>query len=151
MLKKNKHIYAFLIVVFVFLIDRITKNIIVSYNIAGVSLMGGFLNFHYVENTGVAFGFLKGFNMFFILFNSLLLVFLLYMRRKTKDLLSFYALHFIIGGALGNIFDRIKHGYVVDFIDLKYFPAVFNMADFFITCGAVMIMFGGVKEEKCED
>lgn len=146
---KNKHIHAPLIVFLVFIIDRFTKNIVVFSGYHNISIIGNFLRINYVENTGVAFGLFKGYNLFFILFNSVLIIFLLYFKRKTKDLLSFYALHLIIGGAIGNIFDRIKHGYVVDFIDLKYFPAIFNMADFFITCGAIMLIFSGFKEEKC--
>lgn len=144
---KKSYIYGFIIVVLVFVIDRLTKDLILANPSCNISLIGGLLKINYVENTGVAFGFLKGYNSFFVIFNSILLIFLLYIRKRTKNPVSFYAFHIIIGGAVGNIFDRIKNGYVIDFIDLKYFPAVFNMADFFITLGVLILMFSGVKEE----
>jgi len=146
---KKKHISAFIILSGVFLIDRVTKIFILKDHIHNISIIGCLLRINYIENTGVAFGMFKGYNLFFILFNTSLLVFLLYLRRKIKNNFSFYSIHLIIGGALGNIFDRIRYGYVIDFIDLKYFPAVFNMADFFITCGAVMLFLVNLREEKC--
>lgn len=112
-----------------------------------MEIIPSFLYFHYVENDGIAFGMFKGFNKFFLIFNSAVLAFLLYVRRSFKERLPYYSIHLIIGGALGNIYDRISHGYVVDFIDLKYFPAVFNIADFSITCGIIMLFIYFLREE----
>jgi signal peptidase II len=144
----KKNIIGLLVFLFVFFIDRITKDHVLNHINDFYSFLGGVLKIHYVENTGIAFGMLGGFNKFFIIFNSFLLLFLFYFKRKINSLLQVVAIHMIIGGAVGNIFDRIKYGFVIDFIDLKYFPAVFNMGDFFITMGAI-ILFLSSGEEKC--
>ncbi|MCX7642110.1 MAG: signal peptidase II [Elusimicrobiales bacterium] len=138
---KDKRVLGTLIVVVVFLIDIISKSIIVKkQSLWYESYLYGLINIHVVKNTGVAFGMFKGYNNFFIVFNSIILLFLFYIKRKIKSNISFYGIHFIIGGAVGNIFDRIKHGFVIDFIDLKFFPAIFNLADFFITVGIIMFI-----------
>jgi len=54
----------------------------------------------------------------------------------------------IVGGATGNIVDRFRFGYVVDFINLRYFPAIFNIADLFITIGGVLIVLSLLMGEK---
>ncbi len=145
---RQRSFLATLIVIFVFVVDVVSKNFILeNYHIWG-SYLGGFLKITPLKNTGVAFGLFSGMNSFFIFFNIGLLVFLLYIRRKFISSLSFYSSHFIIGGAVSNIYDRIRFGYVIDFIDLKFFPAVFNLADFFITLGVVIIIFD--RDEKRE-
>jgi len=148
MLKKN--IIGIIVLLSVFILDRITKEYILNHTFKLYSFWGGILNIHYVENTGIAFGMFKGLNNFFIFFNSFLLIFLFYIRRKINFTFGIIAIHMIIGGAIGNIFDRIKYGFVIDFIDLKYFPAVFNIGDFFITVGA-SILFLSSWEEKCQE
>ncbi|MEF3279700.1 MAG: signal peptidase II [Elusimicrobiota bacterium] len=145
----NKEFFKVGIVIFVFIADRVSKNLILNfpeYNFHWI--IPGVVSINFIHNSGVAFGLLKGYNLFFIFFNTLLLGFLLLIRKKFSDFLSSLAIHFIIGGALGNIFDRIKYGYVIDFIDLKYFPAIFNIADFSITCGAVLLVYLSIKEAR---
>lgn len=138
---------SFFIVIFVFIVDFFSKEFIVS-SMAHYQYLGGVLKINYVKNTGVAFGLFQGANTFFIFFNLILLIFLFYMKKKIKSTLSYYSLHLIIGGAVGNIYDRIKYGYVIDFIDLSFFPAVFNFADFFITLGVCLILFDDyIKKE----
>lgn len=143
---RNKLI-ASLIVVVIFLIDFFTKDFIFKSN-ATYYFLDGFLTLHLVKNTGVAFGMFKGYNNFFLFFNSIILILLFYFKRKIKTSLSFYGVHLIIGGAIGNIYDRIKYGYVIDFIDLKFFPAVFNFADFSITCGIALIFIDDFIKSK---
>ncbi|MGC8866792.1 MAG: signal peptidase II [Elusimicrobiales bacterium] len=137
---KQKSFLASLIVLFVFGLDVITKNLISENPNLWRSYFGGILRILPVRNTGVAFGLFSGINAFFIFFNITLLAFLLYVKRKVKTSFSFYSIHFIIGGALGNIYDRIRFGHVIDFIDFKFFPAIFNLADFFITFGVILII-----------
>lgn len=143
-------IISSLVVLTVFIIDLITKNFILKSQEI-YYLFDGFITLHFVKNTGIAFGFFKGYNNFFLFLNSFILILLFYLKRKIKKRLSFYGIHFIIGGAIGNIYDRIRHGYVIDFIDLRFFPAVFNFADFFITVGIILIFiddFLKLKEAK---
>lgn len=139
-----------LIVFCVFLIDLTTKTFIMKSNDV-YYFFDGIVTLHFVKNTGIAFGMFKGYNNFFLFLNTFILIFLFYFKRKVKNLISYYALHLIIGGAVGNIYDRIRYGYVIDFIDLKFFPAVFNFADFFITSGIILIFiddFINSKEDK---
>jgi len=143
-----RNIIGVLLLLSAFLIDRVTKGYILERISDVFVFLGGFVKIHYVENTGVAFGMFKGFNNFFILFNSVLLIFLFYLRRRLDKLSQIIAIHLIIGGAMGNIFDRIKYGYVIDFIEVKYFPWVFNAGDFFITLGAIILFLSHFEEGR---
>ncbi|MBP7796149.1 MAG: signal peptidase II [Elusimicrobiales bacterium] len=150
MVKDKREITGLAVIILVFFVDRLTKFVILNnLSLHHCSVIGNLLRFEYTRNTGIAFGFMKGHNVFFFLFNTVLLLFLFFIRRKFKDSYSFIGINFVIGGALGNLVDRIKYNYVVDFIDLSFFPAIFNIADFSITVGAVLILFSSLREEKC--
>ena len=73
------------------------------------------------------------------------------LRKHSKQLLFAFALSMILGGALGNLIDRLTYGYVVDFLSFHwnqhYFPA-FNLADSSITCGAFLLIVDSIKEKK---
>lgn len=107
-----------------------------------------FLNLTLIYNKGAAFGFLStasGWqNLFFIAIAIVATAVILYLLRRmgTKDRFLAVALMLILGGAIGNLIDRLLYGHVVDFIDVYYgswhWPA-FNVADSAITIGAVMI------------
>lgn len=123
----------------VFILDRLSKEMVIkSLYFSHVSILP-FFSLTYVENTGVAFGFLKDKNIFFIFSNTIFLVILLFLRKKFSSNLENIGIHLVIGGALGNIYDRLAYGYVIDFLDFKFFPAVFNLADSAITIGAILI------------
>ncbi len=123
----------------VFLLDRVSKEIVMKFLYFSHIPILPFFSLTYVENTGVAFGFLKDRNMFFIFSNTIFLGILLFLRKKFSSTLENIGIHFVIGGALGNIYDRLAYGYVVDFLDFNFFPAVFNLADSSITVGACLI------------
>jgi signal peptidase II len=91
--------------------------------------------FRIIKNTGVAFSFLSGINPIFI---ALVLVVLLKYWRKNIWFVLIFA------GGISNLIDRIRLGYVVDFIDLKFWP-VFNLADVFITLGVLSISYAAAK------
>jgi len=99
-----------------------------------------------VHNTGIAFGFLKGHGAVPIIMTVIafaLLIFNIYYYRKNDEALTrsyIVAFSLIFGGAIGNLIDRITLGYVVDFIDFRFWP-VFNIADSAITIGAIVILF----------
>jgi signal peptidase II len=107
------------------------------------------LNLVLVHNTGAAFGFLSSAggwqNIFFIAIALAASAFILWMswRLESKDRLLAIALMLVLGGALGNLLDRLIHGYVIDFIDVYYgtwhWPA-FNVADSAITVGAALLI-----------
>lgn len=106
-------------------------------------------NLTLVHNTGAAFSFLHSAsgwqNMFFItlaLVVSVMILCWLYLLRRRDRWLS-VALNLVLGGALGNVWDRLSHQYVIDFLDFhirEWHFAIFNIADSAITIGALMIM-----------
>jgi len=136
--KKNKQAQSNLqhylkitaIILFLFLLDRITKILILKN---AITFDGSFLSFVFVKNTGASFGVLKNFNVVLIVV-ALLVIALFMFYRKAIPFLPFTL---ILAGALGNVIDRIFFGYVVDFIDFKFWP-VFNVADSCISIGIVM-------------
>jgi signal peptidase II len=102
-----------------------------------------FFHLSYVENTGAAWGMLQGRNPLLIIISLALLGALLYLRRSwpQKNLWTHYGLVLVAGGALGNLYDRLRFGCVIDFLDFLVWP-VFNVADSSITVGACCLAWG---------
>jgi signal peptidase II len=137
------------IVATVFLLDRLTKGWALDrLYLKSVQVVSWF-RLTYAENTGVSFGLFRDKNAFFLVFSGALVGVLLFLRRRIqahgRSASLGYAL--VLGGALGNLFDRISYGFVVDFLDFSFFPAVFNVADSAITAGAVLMAWG-MRERK---
>jgi signal peptidase II len=108
------------------------------------------LSFTSVRNTGVAFGLFPGLGSLFTVLSVLVVVAILYFRRTipVTDLLIHAALGLVSGGALGNIIDRIARGYVVDFLDVNFWPfhnwPVFNLADSAIVVGVGLLLLDSI-------
>lgn len=136
------------LVLLVFALDRVTKAWALKSLFGRSVAVLSFFRLTYAENTGVSFGMFKDRNMFFLAFSAGLVGVLLLLRRKIQAHGAAAALGFalVLGGALGNLYDRISYGFVVDFFDFSFFPAVFNVADSAITCGAVLLALG-MKDE----
>lgn len=144
----------FLIAGAVFLLDRMTKWLIKT-NVGAFDthrVIPGFFNIVHAENPGVAFGFLADstgvWRSFFLIgLSATVMIFITAMlwkpARTTAEHLSRLGLAFVLGGAVGNLFDRIVHGTVTDFVEVylgqHYFPA-FNVADSAITVGAGLLL-----------
>ncbi|MFC0180761.1 signal peptidase II [Thorsellia kenyensis] len=116
-----------------------------------------FLNFSYAQNTGAAFGFLSDHDgwqrWFFTLIAISISGILFYFMRQThkSNILLNLGYAMVIGGALGNLFDRLVHGFVVDFIDFyinTWHFATFNIADIAISLGAAAIILDGFFPKK---
>jgi signal peptidase II len=108
-----------------------------------------FFRFSYVENTGAAWGMMRGSNYLLIGVSIVLLAGLFWMRRTWKDgtvWLRFGSV-LVAAGALGNLYDRIAYGAVVDFLDFIVWP-VFNVADSCITVGACALAWGLHLEDR---
>ena len=130
----------------IFLADQFTKTLILGYYQLGDSTwVTSFFNVVRVHNSGAAFSFLAGASgwqrWFFTAIGLGAAVFIVWMlRQHAGQRLFAFAMACLLGGALGNVVDRLIHGYVVDFIQLHYagwyFPS-FNVADAAITAGAV--------------
>ncbi|MDX1489611.1 MAG: signal peptidase II [Acidiferrobacterales bacterium] len=138
-----------LIAVVVVIADQFSKLAAVKYLLRGSIELTPFLNLHLVFNSGAAFGFLGGAsgwqNLLFVGI-AILVSFVIIMMAKrlgANDAQVLTGLMLILGGAIGNLIDRIRQGYVVDFIDFHYqdwhWPA-FNLADSAITIGAVLLV-----------
>jgi signal peptidase II len=149
------------IVVAVVVLDQLTKFVATDYlSQHGDIHLTPFLNLVLVHNTGAAFGFLSSAggwqNIFFIIVAVAASVFILWMswRLDSKDKLLAIALMLVLGGALGNLVDRLMHGYVIDFIDFYYqtwhWPA-FNVADSAITMGAVLLVVDALRPKTSHE
>ncbi|MFH1414278.1 MAG: signal peptidase II [Candidatus Omnitrophota bacterium] len=138
----------YIIVLTILLLDQSTKLLIIKNFVHHESLpvLKGIFHITLTHNTGAAFGILKNQVPLFI-FTSLFAVFLIYANiRKNKEG-RFYslALSLILGGALGNLVDRVRLGYVIDFLDFRIWP-VFNIADSAITIGAILLGFSILRK-----
>lgn len=142
-----------IIIVIGLLADQLSKAW-VSANLYGrsVTILPGVLDYSYVENTGAAFGMLGKNTVLLAVFSglmSLVLLYILLRYRRQFHRLSCIALAFVLSGAVGNFIDRAFHGFVVDFIELKFVNfAVFNIADIFVSMGAVLLILSLLFLEK---
>lgn len=149
-MNKNKSLLlitdALLFLVLIFL-DQLTKHFAVLYlkNKASLKLIDGVFELHYLENTGAAFGMLQGQKLFFIMIAAVILVIIVYVLFKTPNNKKYTKLHVVLvmiaAGAVGNMLDRLRLDYVVDFLyfSLINFP-IFNIADIYVTCAAVLLV-----------
>ncbi len=132
------------VVVFLLALDRLTKLWAVSsLRAVGTIPLIPFFDLTYVENTGAAFGMGRGANRLLTFVSIALIIALQRMRRhwpKDDPWLQWGAL-LVTAGAVGNLYDRVTSGFVVDFLHLHHWP-VFNVADSCITIGAVMLAWG---------
>ena len=125
-------------------VDQLTK--LYALNVvkpAGeITVIDNFYYFVYVENRGAAFGMLQNKQWFFIIVTLLIFAAFAYIlyNYRIEGKLFFAAFVLVIGGGIGNLIDRIFRGYVVDFLQFSFFPPVCNIADYFITAGAVMLV-----------
>ena len=157
---KKKFIIYFLITLLIFILDRISKiyviNIAETYGKVDIYL-NQFVNIILVWNTGIGFGLLSFEKQFVYNLITLIIVLvnfvILYLGIKSnnfKGLLFFV----ILGGSLGNLFDRLYYSAVPDFIDINYNNFhwfIFNVADIFISAGIICLIFVELffnKEEK---
>lgn len=137
--------------------DQFTKGLAVNHlkGQPACPLIDGVLELQYLENHGMAFGMLQNQKVFLVLMGSIFMLVLLFFLLKMPVTPKFRVIHvmmvFIISGGLGNMLDRLRMDYVVDFIyfSLIHFP-IFNVADIYVVCATVgmFIMFMFVLKEK---
>lgn len=137
----------FAVAVFAYALDLISKLLVVAKleHHAPIQLVGDLLELHAIRNPGAAFGFGAAFTIIFTLIAAAVIVVIIRLARKLYSFPWAVALGLLLGGALGNLTDRIFRspgifeGEVVDFIAPKGF-AVFNLADSAIVCGGILIV-----------
>jgi signal peptidase II len=147
----------YLISLSVFLIDIVSKNFIQKKIIYGEQVeITSFFSLVHFQNPGAAFSFLSdqgGWQRYFLIAISLLAVLYIpwLINQYKKNILIVIGLLLILGGAIGNLYDRINYGYVIDFIYLHfaefYWPA-FNVADSAISVGVLLFLYGSFKSYK---
>ena len=147
-----------IIIFIIFFFDRLTKLYLINLQASGTDIdfyIYSFLNFYLVWNTGIGFGLASmEANIYYHILTAIIVIIniaLIYFLIKYKGVYS-YLLALIIGGSLGNLFDRIYYHAVPDFIDLhlaNYHWFIFNVADIFISVGIIGLIFIEVaKKEK---
>tara|TARA_B100000579_G_scaffold268436_1_gene221514 strand:+ start:588 stop:1079 length:492 start_codon:yes stop_codon:yes gene_type:complete len=153
---KKFDIYSFIIIFLIFIADRYSK----IYVIDLIQLKGGeiylydYLNLTLNWNTGIAFGLLSSnANFFYHLISALILLIIIYLiyLMVISDNSGKLTISLIIGGALGNLFDRLNYYAVPDFIDFhiqNFHWFTFNVADIFISIGIIMMLFKEVIFRK---
>lgn len=151
--KKENVLYLFFIV-FIFSLDRFTKLIIIKNFSEKAYYVNSFLNLDLIWNNGIGFGLLSFNNPLFYnsitFLISLLILFLIYVSFSSHNQDRF-AFSIIIGGAIGNIYDRLTYKAVPDFIDIHYENFhwfVFNVADIFITLGIIILLINGYLKKN---
>ena len=143
----KKKIYLFIFVLVLFTIDRVSKILILKNflnNSSSEIYINSFLNFSLVWNSGIGFGiFQLEPNIFYLLISIIITainLILIYWMLTSSNYLESIFISIILGGALGNLFDRYYYSSVPDFIDLHYESFhwfTFNIADIFITIGII--------------
>ena len=148
-------IISIILIIFIFILDRVTKIFIINHQTNNQNIfVNDYLNFELIWNTGIGFGLLsQNANMYYHLISLLILsviIFLIYLMIKA-EYLEKILFSLILGGALGNFYDRIIYYAVPDFIDFHindFHWFTFNIADIFITLGIILIIIKDIKFKK---
>ena len=135
------------------LVDQLSKWVVTTtlQGRSPVRLLGGAVYLEYTRNSGAAFSvFQNGGVLFAVVAVAVsLAILVLYPRVAYGPMATRTALALVLGGALGNLLDRLRLGYVVDFIDLRWWP-VFNLADSGIVLGVVLLALRSLLESRAE-
>lgn len=139
-----RNIFVLFAGVFFLIADQATKFFLIHFLKSNetIPVIKNIFHITLILNTGCAFGLLKNQpTLFFAAISSIAIFFLFYhlMRRRQNLLISNLPLALIIAGALSNLIDRLRFGYVVDFLDFRIWP-VFNLGDTAITIGAALLI-----------
>jgi len=158
-MKIKSQILDFIYILVIFCFDRLSKIIIINFlnsNNNEQIVISNFLSLNLIWNKGIAFGlFSQNDNFYYQLLTAFiaLIIILIFFLMKKSEGLEKYGFLMVLGGSLGNIFDRILYSSVPDFIDF-YFKDfhwfVFNVADIFITLGISILIFSEIKKKNYE-
>lgn len=142
MKKKYSYILILTVIILCVVLDIVTKIIfanIFSSEQSGITIIPNFFEFTFVKNTGAAYGIFGGNTIPLIIVTIVFIIGFLVFDIFNHSNNGWYisGLSLILGGAIGNLIDRIFLGYVRDFISIQLFSFVFNLADLFITVGVI--------------
>ena len=144
-MRKNKMPFVVLLIAAVIVLaDQIIKFFVLNElkPIGTVKVIDGVFNLAYVENRGVAFGIFQDMRWVFVAVTCILLFLIIFymFKKRPKGKLFYICAGMIIGGGVGNLIDRLVHGYVVDYLAVSFFPPVCNFADYCITIGVFILV-----------
>lgn len=129
---------------FIFAVDQLTKAMVKARMTPNQSIpiIDNILHLTYVQNTGAAFSLFKGRVFFFVVVSFAVIAAIVYCMIRLPKEKDFFKLPLalVLGGALGNLVDRLRFGYVVDFIDFRIWP-VFNVADSAVVIGVLLLLY----------
>ena len=153
-LKKEMEDVALRLLVFtlaIILLDQFSKIMVQQFMHPrqSIVLIQNFLSFTYLENPGAAFGIFPHRTMLFIIITVAVILFIIYYFRNLPHQYFFMRLGLVLqlAGAVGNLVDRIRLGHVIDFINLSFWPPVFNVADVAIAVGIIVFVYSFWKKE----
>lgn len=135
-----------IIIVFTILLDQLTKYLAINYiqPIESVTVLENVFSITFVKNTGAAFGILQNYRWLFIILTiiiSIAIIFYLFFYSRNNIILKI-CLSMILGGAIGNLIDRIRFGYVVDMFHFTLIDyPVFNIADTAVVLGTILLTY----------
>lgn len=135
-------VYPILIAAAITVLDQLIKVYLTKALANGqITVIKNFFYLNYVENYGIAFGMFRNKTLFFIITISIISVCVAFMIFKLykKHVPITICLSLILGGAIGNLIDRVRLGYVIDYLQFTIFPPVFNFADSAIVVGAILL------------
>ena len=146
---KKENLYFLIIVLFIFSIDRYSKIQIIKNFSENTFYINHFINYDLIWNTGIGFGIFSSnsqliYNLFSCLIFLVIIFLIFYLIRSSKKEKLIFSI--IIGGAVGNFYDRLVYKAVPDFIDIHFANFhwfTFNVADIFITLGVMIYLFKG--------
>lgn len=139
----------YIIIIIMVAIDQLSK-VLVEHNMAlgeSYPLIEEIFHLTYVQNPGAAFGIFKGYNEILIILTVLIIAGFIYLYHNyfVNNLILKISFGLIIAGGIGNLIDRIRLGYVIDYLDFRIWP-VFNLADMIIVIGTgllIIYLFSG--------
>ncbi len=136
-------------------LDLVTKALASRFLTLGhpVPVLGEVVRMTLVHNTGAAFGLFPGSRLAFIAFSAaaMIVILILYFRLPAQQTSQLVALGALVGGALGNLHDRVRYGWVIDFIEIgvgRYHWPVFNVADMAVTGGVALLLWGVARRPR---
>lgn len=145
-MRGSRWLFLGLVTLVIVVVDQVTKALVVANlalyeQYAPVEALRRYFTFTYVQNTGAAFGIFPAGGVFFLLVAVVVsgLIIYFYLTMPDQTWLIRTALGLQLGGAIGNLIDRVRLGFVVDFFDFKFWP-VFNIADSAIVVGALALL-----------
>lgn len=141
-----------ILTILVILVDFFSKYIVSKLMTVNetINLIDNFFRITYVKNTGAAFSIFSNNTILVIIISVVIIGFLLFYIYKNKgnNKLENVSYAFILGGAIGNLIDRLVYGYVIDFLDfeiLSYDAPIFNLADTFIVIGVILFLINTLR------